>query len=71
MEGLEKAIDKIKAQVPADQLKGFVLDLRGNPGGLLDQAVLVSDAFLDTARSSRRAAAMPTRCSASAPAPAT
>ena len=47
MEGLEKAIDKITAEVPAMDLKGFVLDLRGNPGGLLDQAVLVSDAFLD------------------------
>jgi carboxyl-terminal processing protease len=47
MEGLEKAVDKIKAQVPAADLKGYVLDLRGNPGGLLDQAVLVSDAFLD------------------------
>jgi len=47
MEGLEKAIDKIEADIPADRLKGFVLDLRGNPGGLLDQAVLVSDAFID------------------------
>ncbi len=47
MEGLEKAIDKIEAEIPADELKGFVLDLRGNPGGLLDQAVLVSDAFID------------------------
>jgi carboxyl-terminal processing protease len=47
MEGLEKAIDKIKAEVPSTELKGFVLDLRGNPGGLLDQAVLVSDAFLE------------------------
>jgi carboxyl-terminal processing protease len=47
MEGLEKAIDTIDSQVPEDQLKGFVVDLRGNPGGLLDQAVLVSDAFLD------------------------
>ena len=28
-------------------MKGFVLDLRNNPGGLLDQAVAVSDAFLD------------------------
>ena len=50
MEGLEKAIDSIQSQVPAEQLKGFVLDLRGNPGGLLDQAVLVSDAFLDRGR---------------------
>jgi carboxyl-terminal processing protease len=47
MEGLEKAIDQIKKEIPADKLRGFVLDLRGNPGGLLDQAVLVSDAFLD------------------------
>jgi len=46
-EGLEKAIDKIEAAIPAEKLKGFVLDLRGNPGGLLDQAVLVSDAFLE------------------------
>ena len=28
-------------------LKGYVLDLRNNPGGLLDQAIAVSDAFLD------------------------
>jgi carboxyl-terminal processing protease len=47
LEGLEKAIDKIEAAIPAEKLKGFVLDLRGNPGGLLDQAVLVSDAFLE------------------------
>ena len=47
MEGLEKAIDKIEAAILAEKLKGFVLDLRGNPGGLLDQAVLVSDAFLE------------------------
>ncbi len=44
---LQAAIDDIKAKVPADKLKGYVLDLRLNPGGLLDQAVSVSDAFLD------------------------
>ena len=33
-----------------DKLKGFVLDLRNNPGGLLDQAIAVSDAFLDKRR---------------------
>jgi C-terminal peptidase prc len=44
---LEDAIDHIKKQVPKDRLKGYVLDLRLNPGGLLDQAVSVSDAFLD------------------------
>ena len=43
---LENAIDTIKKQVPDDKLKGYVLDLRLNPGGLLDQAVSVSDAFL-------------------------
>ncbi len=45
-EGLEKAIGKIKDEL-GDKLKGYVLDLRNNPGGLLDQAVAVSDAFLD------------------------
>lgn len=44
---LQSAIDAIKKQVPEDKLKGYVLDLRLNPGGLLDQAVSVSDAFLD------------------------
>ncbi|OQM74684.1 S41 family peptidase [Manganibacter manganicus] len=44
---LENAIKKIQEEVPKDKLKGYVLDLRLNPGGLLDQAVSVSDAFLD------------------------
>ncbi|MBL0374922.1 S41 family peptidase [Rhizobium sp. KVB221] len=44
---LKKAIEKIQAQVPNDKLKGYVLDLRLNPGGLLDQAINVSDAFLN------------------------
>jgi len=44
---LQNAITTIKKQVPADKLKGYVLDLRLNPGGLLDQAVSVSDTFLD------------------------
>lgn len=44
---LEDAITKIKAQIPAEKLKGYVLDLRLNPGGLLDQAVSVSDSFLE------------------------
>jgi len=44
---LQDAITKIKAGIPADKLKGYVLDLRLNPGGLLDQAVSVSDSFLD------------------------
>jgi len=45
-EGLRKAIAEISAKVPDDKLKGYVLDLRNNPGGLLDQAISVSDAFL-------------------------
>ncbi|MFU0507724.1 S41 family peptidase [Pseudaminobacter sp. NGMCC 1.201702] len=44
---LQSAIEKIKKDIPNDKLKGYVLDLRLNPGGLLDQAVSVSDAFLD------------------------
>jgi carboxyl-terminal processing protease len=46
-EGLKKAINDLAAQIPADKLKGYVVDLRNNPGGLLDQAIAVSDAFLE------------------------
>ncbi len=45
--GLEEAIGKIKEQIGADKVTGYIIDLRLNPGGLLDQAVNVSDAFLD------------------------
>ena len=45
-DGLEKAVDLTKAQI-GKKLRGIVLDLRNNPGGLLDQAIYVSDAFLD------------------------
>jgi len=44
---LEKAIADLTDEIGEDRLKGFVLDLRNNPGGLLDQAIMVSDAFLD------------------------
>jgi carboxyl-terminal processing protease len=43
---LKKAITDLSAQA-GDKLKGFVIDLRNNPGGLLDQAISVSDAFLE------------------------
>src|SRR5213595_3782977 len=43
---LKKAITDLSNQ-PGDKLKGFVIDLRNNPGGLLDQAISVSDAFLE------------------------
>jgi carboxyl-terminal processing protease len=46
-EGLKKAISEITTQVGKDKLKGYILDLRNNPGGLLDQAISVSDAFLE------------------------
>ncbi|MBT7745232.1 MAG: S41 family peptidase, partial [Alphaproteobacteria bacterium] len=44
--GLKKALKELTAKL-GDKMTGVVLDLRSNPGGLLDQAVLVSDAFLD------------------------
>lgn len=44
---VEKAIKEITKQVGKDKLKGFILDLRNNPGGLLDQAVGVADTFLN------------------------
>ena len=44
--GLKNAIDRIRQQT-GNKLKGLVLDMRNNPGGLLDQAIAVSDAFLD------------------------
>jgi carboxyl-terminal processing protease len=44
--GLRAAFAKIKSQL-GDKLQGVVLDLRNNPGGLLDQAVSVSDDFID------------------------
>jgi carboxyl-terminal processing protease len=46
-DGLKKALSDISGQIPSDKLKGYVLDLRNNPGGLLDQAISVSDSFLD------------------------
>jgi carboxyl-terminal processing protease len=46
-EGLKKAVSDLAAQIPAEKLKGYVIDLRNNPGGLLDQAISVSDAFLE------------------------
>ena len=45
-EGLKKAIAELSGKIPEAKLKGYVLDLRNNPGGLLDQAISVSDAFL-------------------------
>jgi carboxyl-terminal processing protease len=44
--GLRKAITDLSKQA-GDKLKGFIVDLRNNPGGLLDQAISVSDTFLE------------------------
>ena len=44
--GVIDAVEKIKKEA-GTKLKGYVLDLRNNPGGLLDQAISMSDQFLD------------------------
>lgn len=43
--GLEKAVEEVGGM---DKVNGFVIDLRNNPGGLLTQAIRVSDAFLES-----------------------
>jgi carboxyl-terminal processing protease len=46
--GVEDGIKKMVAEAGGmDKINGFVIDLRNNPGGLLNQAILVSDAFLE------------------------
>jgi len=44
--GLKEGIEDIQKEL-GNELIGFVIDLRNNPGGLLNQAIAVSDAFLD------------------------
>ena len=46
-EKLKEGIEKLTKEIGAKKLKGFVLDLRNNPGGLLEEAVAVSDLFLN------------------------
>ncbi|MCC8980262.1 S41 family peptidase [Bradyrhizobium acaciae] len=45
-EGLHKAIAEIQKEIPQDKLAGYVVDLRNNPGGLLDQAVSVTSTLM-------------------------
>ena len=45
-DNLMRAVENAKKSI-GEKLKGYVIDLRNNPGGLLDQAVLVSDDFLE------------------------
>jgi carboxyl-terminal processing protease len=46
-DGLKAALDKYGTEIGWDKVQGVIVDLRGDPGGLLDQAIAVSDAFLD------------------------
>jgi carboxyl-terminal processing protease len=47
LEQLRNGIADITKQIGPDKLKGYVVDLRNNGGGLLDQAIAVTDSFLD------------------------
>jgi carboxyl-terminal processing protease len=44
---LVKSIDGLKKSIGKDNIKGYIIDMRNNPGGLLDQAISVSDDFLE------------------------
>jgi carboxyl-terminal processing protease len=46
-DGLKTAMAKFQADIPADKFKGYILDLRNNPGGLLDQSIEVANSFID------------------------
>ena len=46
-EGVKAAMAKFQSEIPTDKFKGYILDLRNNPGGLLDQSIAVSNAFID------------------------
>ena len=46
-DGVKKALSDLSTQIGNDKLKGYIIDLRNNPGGLLDQAISVSGAFLE------------------------
>ena len=46
-EGVRTAIQKFQNDIPAGKFKGYILDLRNNPGGLLDQSIAIVNCFLD------------------------
>jgi carboxyl-terminal processing protease len=46
-DGVKEAVDSFKSEIPASKFKGYILDLRNNPGGLLDQSVAVVNVFVD------------------------
>jgi carboxyl-terminal processing protease len=46
-DALKQAIKDLNSQLGAEKIRGYILDLRNNPGGLLDQAISVSETFLE------------------------
>ena len=46
-EGLKTAMLKFQQEIPPEKFKGYIIDLRNNPGGLLDQSIQVVNAFID------------------------
>src|SRR5215470_17751422 len=46
-DGLRQAINDLNRQLGVDSIRGYILDLRNNPGGLLDEAISVSETFLE------------------------
>jgi carboxyl-terminal processing protease len=46
-DGVRKAFDRFREDPGSAKLKGYILDLRNNPGGLLNQAVEITNAFVD------------------------
>ena len=46
-DGVKNAIAKLNKDIGPDKVQGWIIDLRNNPGGLLDQSIAISDAFLD------------------------
>jgi carboxyl-terminal processing protease len=46
--GLKTALQELSKQIAKDKFKGYILDLRNNPGGLLNQAVKVANTFISS-----------------------
>jgi carboxyl-terminal processing protease len=46
-DALKQVINDLNSKLGADKIRGYILDLRNNPGGLLDQAISVSETFLE------------------------
>jgi carboxyl-terminal processing protease len=46
-DGLQTQIAKLAEEIGPDEVQGYIVDLRNNPGGLLDQSIAAADAFLE------------------------